>query len=213
MRLHRSFIIALLLTLSFFSRFAQASPEADFWKWFQKNESMLFDFERDQDRVFDKLAAELHKVHPSLVFEFGPKERNRREFVISADGNRAAFPKVESLFAAAPSLPKWQFIKFRPRRAPFDLQYEGISVKAGSVLALLQADGPKVGITLYVPGYKESAEKSYMGIGFLLLDQALGEFDVETRVGFIKVQGLPANTSSAIPLARLPAAFDAFVAK
>lgn len=197
---------------SFFTSHANATPESDFWQWFQKNQSSLFDFERDQERVFDKLAAEMHKVDPSLTFEFGPKKSGQREFVISADGIRDAFPKVETLFAAAPSLPKWQFIKFRPRRQPFDLEYAGISVKASSVTVVLQPDDKKVGLTLLIPGYTKSVHKEYMGIAYLFLDQTLGEYDVETRVGFIHVQE-PSSNVPAVPLSQLPSAFDSFLAK
>lgn len=102
----RTLLLALLSVLSFFSGTAQARPEDNFWKWFQQNEALLFDFERDREHIFDLLSSEIRRVHPSLTFEFGPKEGNRREFVISADGIRDAFPKVESLFSSAPPLPK-----------------------------------------------------------------------------------------------------------
>ena len=70
----------------------QDSKEALFWRWFQANETRLFDFEKDQDRVFNELQMQLHRIQPSLTFEFGPKEEGKREFVISADGIKDAFP-------------------------------------------------------------------------------------------------------------------------
>ncbi|MBO9685108.1 MAG: hypothetical protein J7598_00725 [Mitsuaria chitosanitabida] len=210
MKLHRIVVITLMSVLGLFSNRSNATPETDFWSWFQKNQAALFDFERDQERTFDRLAAEMHKVDPNLTFEFGPKDGGRREFVISADGIRDAFPKVEALFAAAPSLPKWTFIKFRPRRDPFDLQYGGVSVKASSISVMLERDGQKVGLTVVIPGYTLASRKTYAGIAILLLDQALGEYDVETRVGSIDVRAPSAATASAVPLSRLPTAFDSF---
>ncbi len=189
---------------------AHASPESDFWKWFGHNETALFDFERDQERTFDRLAAEMQKIHPDLTFEFGPKQNNQREFVISADGIREAFPKVESLFASAPSMPNWKFIKFRPRRPPFDLRFEGISVKANSISVSIQVDGAKAGLTVFIPGYSKATHKAYAGIAFLFLDQALGEFDVETRVGFIDVVAPAETAKTSVTLAQLPLAFDTF---
>jgi hypothetical protein len=50
-----------------------------------------------------------------------------------------------------------------------------------------------------------------MGIAYLLLDQALGEYDVETRVGFIEVKPSNAAATGAVKLQQLPEAFDAFV--
>jgi len=212
MTLARSFVVVLVSILGFFANRAQASVESDFWRWFQRNEADLFDFERNQEAIFDRLAAEMHKVHPSLTFEFGPKENGRREFVISADGIRDAFPKVESLYAAAPTMARWKFVKFRPRREPLDIEYAGVSVKANTVSVLLEPDGKKVGLTVFIPGYSEDNHNTYAGIAFLLLDQALGEYDVETRVGFVEVKApspVPAQVRS---LQELPKAFDDFFA-
>src|SRR6187399_703219 len=92
------------------------SKEEKFWKWFQANEARLFDFERDQDRVFAELGPAMKKVHSNLTFEFGPKKDGQREFVISADGIKDAFPAVIALADKAPELPRWNIIKFRQRR-------------------------------------------------------------------------------------------------
>lgn len=208
----RSVLVLALLSLGgVVAPFAQAAPEHEFWKWFRKNEGVLFDFERDRERTFDRLAAEMQKVDPGLTFEFGPKRDNRREFIISADGISDVFPKVESLFAAAPALSKWKFIKFRPRRMPFDIEYNGISVKSDSVRVRLKPDGGKIGVTLMIPGFKETDYGNWVAIAFLFLDQALGEYDVATRVGAVEVQG-PAGKPG-LPVAELAAAFDAYFAR
>ncbi|MFL6657591.1 MAG: hypothetical protein ACJ8GW_05935 [Massilia sp.] len=207
----RSFIRAIvLLTLGLFSRTAVASSEADFWRWFQAHDKMLFDFESNQEAVFDQLGARMHAVNASLTFEFGPKQNGQREFVISANGNRAAFPNVEKLFAAAPPLERWKIIKFRPRREALDISYAGLTVKADSVTVVIERDGPKAALIVLLPGYSQAEHDAYGGIAFLLLDQALGEFDVETRVGGVDFAAPSARYSKAIPLKDLPRAFDAF---
>lgn len=60
--------------------FSKRTKQENFWKWFQENESALFDFEKDQERVFDSLISQLHKISPHITFEFGPKENGYREF-------------------------------------------------------------------------------------------------------------------------------------
>jgi hypothetical protein len=201
-----------LLITSLICSTAAANPEATFWKWFQKNEAMLFDFEKDRETIFNQLATEMHKVNSNLTFEFGPKQDGRREFVISADGIRDSFPSVEKLYAAAPPLRNWKVIKFRPRREPFDINFQGISVKAASVAVLLEREGPKAALTVLIPCYTKAKHDSFAGIAFLLLDQALGEFDVETRVGFVGVAAPSEHYPQATPLKNLPEAFDAFLA-
>jgi hypothetical protein len=81
-------VLTLVTFLGLFASHASASPESEFWQWFGRNHNLLFNFERDREAVFDQLAAAMHKVHPSLTFEFGPKSGGQREFVISADGDR-----------------------------------------------------------------------------------------------------------------------------
>ena len=195
--------------LSLLSLAANATPEEKFWKWFQKNEAIIFDFEKDQEKIFDRLAAEMQKVNPSLTFEFGPKVNNKREFIISADGIRDAFPKVESLYSAAPTdLAKWVIIKFRPRREPFDIEYSGVAVKAESVKVALERQGNKIGITVIIPNFVEEKRKAYAGIAYLMLDQALGEYDVETKVGYIEVKSVVPATVKVYSLHELPNEFD-----
>ncbi|MFC5461165.1 hypothetical protein [Massilia niabensis] len=174
---------------------------------------MLYEFERDQERIFDSLAAQLHKVDKDLTFEFGPKQDGKREFVISAGGIREAFPKVEALHAAAPALPNWTIVKFRPRRAPFDIRVGEKGVNAADVHVVLHAQGEKVGLTVSIPGYKASEHTPYATIGYLFLDQTLGEFDVETRVGAIQFQAPSGSDTMAVSLHELPAAFDAYFAR
>jgi len=176
------------MIFSLFSAKANATPEQDFWNWFRANDATLFNFEQNREETFDRLAAAMKKIHPSLTFEFGPVKNGTREFIISADGIRDAFPAVERLYAAAPKLDHWIWIKFRPRKPPMDIEYGGVKVKADDVFCTIEPDGTKAGITLYIRGYEQAKEKTYGGIAFLILDQALGEYDVETKVGFIQTK-------------------------
>jgi hypothetical protein len=189
------------------------TPEQEFWNWFEKQEDALFNFEQDQQNIFAALTVQLHKVHESLTFEFGPKEDNKREFVISADGIKDAFPKVISLYDAAPKLPHWTFIKFRPRREPMDVSYGGENVPAVEVSFVLKKEGNKVGVTLFMPRVIEQNRQAMTGIAFLLLDQALGEYDVETKVGSIEAKPINAAPPEKKPLKELSKSFDAAVAE
>jgi hypothetical protein len=185
------------------------TPEETFWKWFQSNENSLFDFEKDQERVFDRLGGEMRKINPNLTFEFGPKENGIQEFIISADGIKEAFPEVERLYAAAPSLPRWKFAKFRPRRTPLDITYQGVTVRAASVVVEVKAAGQMADLTVFIPGYTQSAHQTYVAITFLLLDEALGEYDVETRIGRVNVESAPESETQTCSLEDLPRTVDA----
>lgn len=159
-----------------------------FWNWFVANEASLFSIGSGEDAAFASLARALQSVHSDLTFEIGPVRQGRREFVISADGLRQAFPAVELLHARAPSLARWTWVKFRPPRHPLStITVEDVTLRTDQVRYLLarDEDDNRVGIVLFMDGYDEGEQKAFQRAGYLLLDEALGEFAMETKVGFI----------------------------
>ncbi|MDP7289315.1 MAG: hypothetical protein QGH94_15120 [Phycisphaerae bacterium] len=200
------------MAFSFFSSRKKKSPEARFWTWFEKNQDMLFSFERDTERTFNKLAGEMSKVHGDLTFEFGPDRDGVREFVISAGGMLDAFPTVELLHDSAPDLKRWMFTKFRPRRTPMTIKMDTVEIEPSDIEVAVEADGDKAGFTVFVKGYDESRKSLFDHAAFIMLDQAIGEYDMETRVGFIDIQPFerPAEYRRH-SLENLPGMFDAFL--
>lgn len=205
-------IILSLVLLMVTTCSAQKSPEQLFWRWFQSNELRLFDFEKDQDRVFDELRTQLDRVRPGLMFEFGPKEGGTRDFVISADGIKDVFPAVIALADAAPALPRWKIIKFRPRRSQTPMTLDGLKISPEQIEFTIEVQGAKAGITLFIEGYEETEQERYAGVVFLMLDQSLGEYDVETKVGFLEFKSRSAKSKlTKQPFSALPQSFDSFL--
>jgi hypothetical protein len=188
-----------------------------FWSWFIQHEAKLFEFDpervTERESLFDRLATELHKVHPRLAFEFGPKGP-RREFVISAAGIKDAFPAVISLAQAAPILARWQLTAFRPRRTPINVvEIEGKRIDPKDIQFSLVDNGKIAGLYLFIPGYGDG-DVALKQIGYLLLDDALGEYDVETRLGLIRMLSPDTRTEgNRYPLPDLPALFDQLVTR
>ena len=180
----------------------------------QENQSKLFEFEKNQEAIFNELAKEMHRVHESLTFEFSPVRDGRREFVISADGIRAAFPAVEALHRAAPQLQNWTFIKYRPRRKTInDLTINGETIRASEVRFLLLKDEHphKVGILLFLQGYQKAEHTKFAQYGYLFLDEAIGEYDMETFVGAMRIESLEHELyEKSLMLSDLAENFDAY---
>ena len=156
-----------------------------FWQWFKQNEDGLFnaDFE---EAIFDHVATRLQQVDPNLTLELGPK-CSQRDFIISAGGIKSSFPAVESLVDSAPELPRWNVISFRPRRSlPCVLEIGGVKVSWEDVYFSLLKNGKTIGLRLFIPGFQEQ-DLNWKEVGYLLLDEALGEFDVESNLGLIKM--------------------------
>jgi hypothetical protein len=180
-----------------------------FWRWFAENDDRLFHFDRDLKRTFGAVSAALNEVDGDLTFEFGPVDDGRRDFVISAGGIKRAFPAVEALAAAAPPMRRWRVIAFRPRRLVGNtVDFGGIRVDPATVTYSLLASDTKLGVYLYIPGYAEG-DTRYGQAGYLLLDEALGEYDVETKLGPIQMFAPEARTDGPrYPLKELPGHFD-----
>ena len=186
------------------------TPEQRFWAWFVANEERLFHFDRDREAVFDLLGGALSLVHKDLTFELGPVSGGRRQFTISAGGIKGAFPAVVALADHAPPLDRWEIVRFRQRhRTLCDIELNGLSVRVAEVEFSLLRNGDAVGICLYLPGYSEARRVDFRSIGYLMLDQALGEFDVETKIGAIEMSAPPASMDvPRHPLKNLAKMFD-----
>lgn len=192
----------------------QQQPKyAAFWTWFDAHSARLYAMRSPTDPILDSLGVALAKVHRDLTFEIGP-EAPRRELIISADGIRSAFAEVEALVAAAPRLAKWQVIKFRPRRTSLNLlTIDDVTFDPSRVRFVIAKDDPgKVALLLFFDQYTAARRDLYQKAGFLLLDEALGEYDTEMKVGSIDFVGFDSKYfPQSRPLTELASAFDAYL--
>lgn len=195
---------------------ADLRPEtlSEFWRWFAANEEELFNLDINSRRMFDELSDAMSRVDANLTYEFGPILENKRELFISAGGNKESFQSVRALYAASPGLERWTFIQFRQRHKyinDFKLGYGHHVVKASDVRYLMVKDKKpgKVGITLFLDGYSEMDWEAWEHIGYLFLDIALGEYDVETYVGAIMFSDHNSvHLKRSLPYSSLPKHFD-----
>lgn len=188
-----------------------ASQETQFWNWFVVNESALYRFTSPTDSLLNDLARQLTRINADLTFEFSPvKPDGKREFVISADGLKEAFPAVELLYSAAPKLERWDVIKYRPRRNPIHtLSIGGRDFDPSKVHCLLAKDGSKIGIVMMYDDY-ELDNRLFGQASYLLLDEALGEYAVEMQVGFVDIRRKEERwIAQSFPLTELASEFDA----
>lgn len=175
----------------------RGTPGARFWKWFVANSERLFYFEREQERIFDELQTQLHRVAVGLTFEIGQIDHGKREFVVSADGIPELFPHVEKLVAAAPPLTQWQVTAFRrPMPIGFVIKMEGLQLGPDDIWFMAEPDGDLTGLVLYIRDLDATNDAILGNAAYILLDTALGEYAVETLVGFVERRPLPADPAA-----------------
>jgi len=70
-------------------------------------------------------------------------------------------------------------------------------------------DGDKTGLTLFIDGYDSGEREKFASAIYLMLDQTLGEYDVETKVGFIELEAASTRSASVKqPFSSLAESFD-----
>lgn len=192
-----------------------AERDRAFWKWVAAHVEELKQVKTGHEPVTDGLSAELEKVEPGLVFELGVG-REAFELIISADGEKQRFPTVKRLVAAAGELPGTKVIAFRPRKDidGFSMQVGEKQKLSGANLWFTSAEDPEkpglLAVTLSVEGLTEGSPDALREASFMLLEAAVGEYDLETKIGAIDIVPAPTKpTAEMKKLKELPALLDA----
>ena len=195
--------------------FSKESREQEFWNWFSKNEKVIFTFEKDQEKNLDAISDNLSKYREGLVFEISQVSDGKREFIISADGISELFPDVEALSQAAPNFDRWIIIPFRQRMndyANFNLEYSGKDLDPSKIWIYSRIEEGYFDLIVYHPEYLEEQRDIFVSASYILLDMALGEFDVVRGIRYIDHQRVPENPfeMGLKPFSELRAIFDAY---
>ncbi|QQS44032.1 hypothetical protein IPM65_00260 [Candidatus Roizmanbacteria bacterium] len=183
----------------------------DFWKWFQQQEERLFYYEAYEKELLPQVLNELQKVNKDLVFEIGPEMEGQREFVVSANGMKSAFSDVIELVKYAPDLDRWHIIPFRQRKdvSELEVQLDDLILTPNDISFSYQKEKGRINLSLYVEDMDDEDEKMYHMV-FLILDNIIGEYDVEMKIGSIDIysDGDLAEDEQLFPLTKLPHIID-----
>lgn len=189
-------IASIVVLLASVGLCAKDTNEAVFWKWFGANAGRFENFERDQEVLMDELSEALNTYQSGVVFEIGAKQDGVREFVISADGLENLFPAVTTLAKAAPKLRGWTIIAFRPRMddyAQFTLNYHGRKFDPKEIWFYSRIKDGDFDVIFYHPAYRDEDRDVIISGTYILLDMALGEYDVVTGIHQLDHQLLSAD--------------------
>ena len=191
-------------------------PFEVFWQWFVSAERRLRDAYDGGVVEIEAAVAEigdrLHRIHPELCFEYGHADDGVYELILSAGGILSHFPAVSALKQAAPEVPGWRIIAFRPRKASCArIQLGEAVLEPDGLWYRLMPDADQADLDLFVADLTPETLEGLGCAAFLMLDAALGEYDVATRIGAIDFDALPENPAGLDlkPIGALRADFDA----
>ena len=191
------------------------TSETDFWDWFERNEPRIFELETDQENILDEISYSLSAYTEGLAFEISPERDGKREFIISADGLVELFEAVTSLTTAAPEFERWSIVAFRPRMndfADFTLNYGGKSIEPSKMWIYPHVGNDHFDLIIFHPNYTEQDRNLLISAAYILLDMAIGEYDVVTGIRGIDHQPLPRNPENKglRPFSELRKIFDEY---
>ncbi|MBP7966752.1 hypothetical protein KAZ66_00620 [Candidatus Woesebacteria bacterium] len=187
------------------------TKEQSFWDWFSAKSDKLFFFELYQEKLLPETLHQIQQIHPDLVFEISPELDGKRDFIISANGLKEAFPAVIDLVRSAPQFDSWNIIPFRQRKKDLDMEVEieDVILSPDEILFDYDYDDNKVNLDVYVEDVDSEDSRVYH-IVFILLDNIIGEYDVEMKIGRIDIYTLDEtkSVSHLHPLSDLPRIVD-----
>jgi len=171
----------------------------DFWNWFCTNEAE-FPTTSEFDEAFGtQLSDELGKIEPDLVYEIATPNDGQKELIISADGIKDHIATVRGLVESAPALEDWEIIAFRPRMddySRFTLDFGERQFDPREIWCWSQIEDGCFDLIIYHPNYSDEERNLLVNGTYILLDMAIGEFDVMTGIRHLDHRELPDQPES-----------------
>lgn len=189
----------------------------EFWKWFESNQHPYLFINNDnmleREEIVNRFGEKLHEFHEGLFFLIGGNPDGPQELIITAEGIKENFPKVEELVNAAPEIPGWKIIAFKPALdSSFGIRIGEMEYSPENLwfIPLKHPDHPEyLGLHIGIPAFDEQLKDDYLQIVFLILDNLLGEKKSAEEIQYIETVPLPAlpSENGFYPLLEL----DAFI--
>ncbi len=172
------------------------SPATDFWNWFAANERRFRDLEGpNEEALLDEILERITRVDPNLYFEIGLPDDGPLEFVVTAQGDAALFPKVRELVGVAPNIPGWNIVGPKPPQG-FDtvVSPAGVELDPGECwfVPFEPEESPtELGLLLVGPGYSDETRDDFAAAMCQIIEEGLGEVSAAEDIQFVEFGPLP----------------------
>ena len=154
---------------------------ATFWKWVADHQlelrAVIGESMTGEEPVLDALLEALHAYDEDLFYLMGGDPAEMVELIITAEGNLEAFPAVRKLIDAAPALPGWEFVAFKPPMGfDFVMRHERATIDGKTAwFQPLTTPSGNFGLRLACDGYLEEADDDFVYAAEMLLEAGVGE--------------------------------------
>lgn len=198
----------------------QEPEAADFWVWFEENQTVLAelavkldDMTMDElEPVLDELALEIHEVDDRLFAELDVTEDGAPVLLITAEGEREALLAARDVVALAPEYKNWVFKALRDREELSDQLSlpGGGEIDIREAVFVLEVHEGKAEIAIGLDDWDDERAEDYSLAAENLVELALGEADYSAGVSGVMALPLKdlAEEADPWPLKALTSEFD-----
>lgn len=170
-----------------------------FWKWFREN-NKAYTFlhsidEETKEKLLNSFLEQLHKYCANIYFEIGGLPDEDQELIITAEGNKNYFDKVEQLVNAAPRIEGWKLIAFKPAMPDhFTSKWNDLELNTENLWFLPLSNAKNKGLGIRVCfNNQDSIKDSDTLRPFLykMLDTIVGEKAFALDIHYVDTDDLP----------------------
>jgi len=189
-----------------------------FWKWFQdNNKAYLFLDDVDEDvkeNLLNDCEEQLHKYCDQLYFEIGCELDEDQELIITAEGDKKHFGKVEELVNAAPKISGWTIIAFKPSiPGHFKSNWDDLELNTEEMwfLPLINEKNNDLGIRICLKNHDLIKDNEILTtLLYKMLDTILGEKSFALNIKYVDTALQPDDPAEEgmYPILELPEYID-----
>lgn len=173
-----------------------------FWSWFQENNAKYLFLEEmnknHKDEAMKVLQEELHNYCDSIYYLIGnDTEDNKKELIITAEGNVDYFSQVEFLIDHSPQLNRWSFLKFKPAiGAGYKavIQDREFDPKITRCMLIEDTEHPEtIGLRMFYNDFEMKSKRRFAFGTYVMLDMILGEKSATLDIERLEIVKTPSN--------------------
>jgi hypothetical protein len=190
------------------------STPTQFWNWFlEHNKAYTFLHSLDDDvkeKLLEDFLEQLHLFSEHIYFEIGGLPDEEQELIITAEGDREYFDKVEELAQDAPAVEGWTITAFKQ---PVDEHFKScwadmeLDTEDMWFLPLCSSNPTDLGIRVYLKNHELVQDNEYLlPLLYKVLDTILGEKSFSIDIDYVDTDLLPDNPEEEelYPILQLP---------
>jgi len=186
----------------------------EFWNWFPVQADQLTAAVKSENPQ-ESLASFFEEVRDKiggLAWTFGPgSAEDTLSFTVTGEGEKSRQLLAQYWMDQAVPVPGWEFYGSRQATPAEHLKHIQIEigdarVDVNTLLIDTKVDEENKAVNLQAwhPAFEYLDESNRYNIAFLLLDESLGEYGTQTKLGKIELKPGPEDQPLAKPLAELP---------